>query len=261
VAVSGDGAAVASQGRFGVRVWDRDSGRVRRRVWAFALAFALSPDGQALAVATERATFLCDVRTARRRPALEGGPGPAMSLAFSPDGRALAAAIKDSDRESSLWLWDVRTGAVLHRLRGRLGGQAEVAFTAAGALVSASVDPAGPVSRSEVTPNHRWWDRAAGRCLRTERGYLPAAAVAAAEGSPWRASPLAADAGAETEIRTADGRPVAWLPVGSRPHVWPHRGCFVALPDGRTWAAVLERHFLLYRLEDGTALPPRPAPG
>ncbi len=82
---------------------------------------AISPDGQILALAQDRAIQLLDAKTGRLLHTLEGHPGTVLSLLFSPDGATLASTGELPLRafssgpvgNSDIRLWDVKTGNLL----------------------------------------------------------------------------------------------------------------------------------------------------
>jgi WD40 repeat protein len=78
----------------------------------FGLAFA--PDSESLAIASQTAVTIWDVRNRRQRQILSGRyHGPTLPLAFSPDGRRLIVGHTLSDNKSVISVWDVHTGKEL----------------------------------------------------------------------------------------------------------------------------------------------------
>lgn len=97
-------------------------------------SIALSPDGQALAVAYRNRTvrlwsFAGPAPTSR---VLAGHRDEVTVVAFSPDGATLASA--SSDR--SVILWGVRSGKLLQRLNGHEAQVDQLAFSADGSLLA-----------------------------------------------------------------------------------------------------------------------------
>ncbi|KAJ6439182.1 NACHT and WD40 domain protein [Purpureocillium lavendulum] len=112
-------------------------------------AVAFSPDGKEIASAS--GDRLVKVRSVN-------------AVSFSPDGKIVASASGDS----TVWLWDVMTGACRRRLEGHNSWVNGVAFSPDGkVLASASYDC-----------TVRLWDPALGRLCQTLHGYHWVKAVA-----------------------------------------------------------------------------------
>jgi RNA polymerase sigma factor (sigma-70 family) len=143
-AVSPDGATVAvaqtsKNGRVGLRLWDRASGRAvwsaewaGNDVWDCGLAF--TPNGKRVAADAGRGIRIWDCGTGKPVAELRHPPGPVgyLGLHFSRDGRRLLAW-RDSwpgrpQQRLGLCFWDVDGGKVVRRL--------EVSGVALGAVVS-----------------------------------------------------------------------------------------------------------------------------
>lgn len=84
---------------------------------------AFTPDGSALAVATEHGVLLYGVSELEQTRSFTLS-GNAYSLAFSPDGRLLAAG-----SYSAIYLWDFETGDLVSTLEGSFGNVYALAFT------------------------------------------------------------------------------------------------------------------------------------
>jgi RNA polymerase sigma factor (sigma-70 family) len=163
LALSADGAALASADENTLRLWDPVQGKT---VWqvkmAAVAALAFSADGTTLAVRPSRpdsAPQLWDVKTGKELlPAFEAqaGRGPLGSLAivFSPDGQLLAAC-----QGNSLCLWDVASRKRCLDYPGHRDGIKSLAFAATGKVL---VSGAG-LERVQL------WDPSAWKELYAER--------------------------------------------------------------------------------------------
>jgi WD40 repeat protein/tRNA A-37 threonylcarbamoyl transferase component Bud32 len=131
-----------------VRVWDANSGRLalvfkgRHRGPVRAVAF--SPDGKSVASASQdRAggAIIWDPFTGQTVRALPTGRAYT-SMAFSPDGNYLAAGEGgDTERGTSVEIWDVKKGQRIRWLEGHGRDVTQVAFSPDGRqVVSSSLD-------------------------------------------------------------------------------------------------------------------------
>jgi WD40 repeat protein len=129
-------------------------------------ALAVAPDGTLALARGDRVRI--GTRTLRV-------PGGVIRPAFAPDGRLLATA----DADGTVRLFDVRSGRLLHVLRGHRQAVTDVAFGAGGALLATS----GRDSRVVL------WDVATGRPVHVLRGHFGAvAAVAFSPDGRWVAT-------------------------------------------------------------------------
>jgi WD40 repeat protein len=148
-----------------IGLWDRDTGRQRRRFprendWKKegfndgADALAISPDGRLLAAAwrIEGVILLYEAAGGKALRRLRG-PLPVGALAFAPDGRTLASGggqslgpfghrypVSFGNADSAVQLWDVATGKLLHKLPGHQGQVHTLAFTPDGSLLVSGAD-------------------------------------------------------------------------------------------------------------------------
>jgi WD40 repeat protein len=172
LAAPGVTSVVAAGGRVfavtprGVDVFDVGSGRLTRVVHVHVTALAVAPDGTLALARGDRVRI--GTRTLRV-------PGGVIRPAFAPDGRLLATA----DADGTVRLFDVRSGRLLHVLRGHRQAVTDVAFGAGGALLATS----GRDSRVVL------WDVATGRPVHVLRGHFGAvAAVAFSPDGRWVAT-------------------------------------------------------------------------
>ncbi|MGI8426310.1 MAG: protein kinase domain-containing protein [Actinomycetota bacterium] len=153
-----------------VQVWDaRDGGYIRTLGTPHkgpARGVVFSRDGKYLASAsTDGVVKLWDAtRLGEKREPQEPlrtfpvhVPGPGLNVAFSPDGKRLAIG----DKEYTVTIRDVETGAMRHTLRGHNGDVYTVAFSPGGRWVAS----AGEDSTVKV------WDSHSGKLIRSFRGH------------------------------------------------------------------------------------------
>jgi WD40 repeat protein len=139
-----------------VRVWDSTTGAEQRRMATpWPGEFALSPDGQTLAVSnSDRAVHLWNIADVGKNRALKVGIENSIpegfapvALAFSPDGKKLAT----SERET-LRLWDVPTGRLESSIDGQGRGQPRAACFKGGNLTVLSNSYGTPYTLWSLSP-------------------------------------------------------------------------------------------------------------
>jgi WD40 repeat protein len=149
LALAADGKTLLSGSPDGtVRVWRPQGPSPRQSIVGHkgaVHALALEPEGKALASAGADGTIkLWDATTGQLQRELTAGLkakyGPARSLAFGRLDKRLLLASAHAARgeEGPVLLWDADKGAVLHVLKGHVGGATGVAFAASGALLASS---------------------------------------------------------------------------------------------------------------------------
>lgn len=123
-----------------LRVWSVSDGELALTISGLtgARIFAISPDGQMIAVGLQDKTIkLIDFNNGNVIRILEGHRDWVRSLAFSPDGLTLASGAFDSDAI----LWDVPTGKMKYLLPDHQSSVLDVVFSPDGStLASGSVD-------------------------------------------------------------------------------------------------------------------------
>jgi len=160
VAVSPDGARVASNSVGGARLWDAaDLSPVRTLVPDLLHPLgdiAFSPDGRYLAHGDKVPSVPLwrleggGAELVRRFPTLANGDLGASSAAFSPDGRHIAVGAFDYEQGTpAVRLWDVNTGRQAAELFGLGRATEHVVYGGAGAYVAAASN-----SLSDGTLNH-----------------------------------------------------------------------------------------------------------
>ena len=125
IVFSPDGSTLASRSRGKIiRLWDVDTGEPvfsfeRHQRWLSSIVFL--PDGSTLVGdGTNRTIHSRNVSVVEVVPSLEGYLDAVKSVAFSPDGATLAIDFRNRSGvwgdESTIRLWDTRTGEILHTL-------------------------------------------------------------------------------------------------------------------------------------------------
>ncbi len=167
VALDPGGGWIASGGRDNlVRLWDLETGAPRGVLrghtdWVYAVA--VSPDGrQVVSGSRDRTVRLWDVETGKVLWTFRGHKGVISSVAMTPDGEYVVSG-SGGDRnavvtggDGTVRVWNARTGAAVHELRGHKDGVSALAVTVNGTrVVSASYDG-----------TCKLWDVVRGRLLR-----------------------------------------------------------------------------------------------
>jgi WD40 repeat protein len=186
LAFAPDGRTLATGGSdAAVAVWDVATGHRQRTLKGHrgaVLALAFSDDGATLASSDARGVArLWDLSGPgpSRRLTSDTPPAPTFYLAYSPDGRWLATAkslplsalnadpaevlarrLPPSDWRGEVWLWDARTGRLVHRLMADPSLVYRVAFAPDGRTVATG-------GRDSVV---KLWDIATGRLARSLPG-------------------------------------------------------------------------------------------
>jgi WD40 repeat protein len=127
-------ASTRADGRFSLRDIlgvERTVETHGRKLWAVDF----SRDGSLLAVGREEPGILIvDLATGKSQSLMNGRVARPWALAFAPDGRFLAGSRSDAD--GGILLWDLGTGRISARLRGRFPAR-DLAFSPDGRLLAA----------------------------------------------------------------------------------------------------------------------------
>jgi WD40 repeat protein len=102
----------AKERKFGLALWDVESGKVRTEIEGVTGGLALSPDGKTIAVARD-GIHLYDAATGKEKAVVGAKETYYFAVAFSPDGRTLAAC----DNQNGGILLDVGTAKLLTTIK------------------------------------------------------------------------------------------------------------------------------------------------
>ena len=171
VAFAPDGKTLASSsGDTTIKLWGARSGELLRTLeghkW-IVNSVAFAPDGNTLASGSwDKTIKTWDARSSELQLSIDArGPdherkghrGLVRSVAFAPDGNTLASGSYDT----TIKLWDARSGEILRTLEGHTSGVLSVAFVPDGnTLASSSLDT-----------TIKLWDAHGGEVLRTLEGH------------------------------------------------------------------------------------------
>jgi WD40 repeat protein len=136
---SADGKSVLAGAAGTLSLWDRASGRLRRRLGDRHAdrSVALSADGKVFAACGWSGPVRrWDATTGKERRQITFADLKPKKLALSSDGRLLATEWEETGRPNPFLLWDVRTGKQLHRLPFPYPGVYAVAFSPDGRSIA-----------------------------------------------------------------------------------------------------------------------------
>ena len=143
VAFSPDGQTLASASSQDgtISFWDVNTGKIQQTITGHVnqgYCLSLSPDGQTLTSGGGRYIYLWDMNTRTLYQTFNAFTLNVRSIAFSPDGQTIASAGQDS----SVWLLDANSGALLWELIGHAGnyGVNSVAFSPDGKTLASGGD-------------------------------------------------------------------------------------------------------------------------
>jgi WD40 repeat protein len=140
-----------------VKVWDATSGAIIRSIKHTLSTTAISSDGARLFSRDTGgpSTFVWDLDSGGRLPALEGNAGDIVAAAVSRDGSRIAMARKSFEGDFLATVWDAATGKQLFKLEGHRGPVWAIAMFPEGSRIATG-------SKDQTI---RIWDMATGAPL------------------------------------------------------------------------------------------------
>ena len=151
-----------------MRLWDRESGRVIRRLpGRVDRGVAFSPDGhRALTADQDKLVRLWDLESGKLVREFQGHSGWVFNVAFSPDGRLAYSTSGGTDHwhdgaDPAVRVWEVETGREVRKLEAHTGR-----------VMGLSVSPDGHRVLTGGDPGLILWDADTGKELRRFRGHF-----------------------------------------------------------------------------------------
>ena len=158
VAWSPDGSKIASQSSGGVKIWDVESGKVRRTLEGNFNTITWSPDGTKIASGSvDKTVKIWNVESGEVRRTFEGHSNSIHSVAWSPDGSKIVSGSDDK----TVKIWNVESGECLKTLEGHSNSIHSVAWS-----------PDGSKFASQSSDGVKIWDIESGECLKTLEGPI-----------------------------------------------------------------------------------------